>query len=115
MQALSDEVREAGRVDGASSWQEFRLIVLPHLKGYMQLGILLGTIYILSEFDTIAMTTQGGPGNATMNLPFLIYRTVFYGYDVGHAAAMAVVMVVIVYLFAVNLIRLLGRLMVGNQ
>lgn len=115
MQALSDEVREASRVDGASPWQEFRLIVLPHLKGYMQLGVLLGTIYILSEFDSIAMTTQGGPGDATMNLPYLIYRTVFYGYDVGHAAAMGVVVVVITFIFATYLIRMLGRLMAGNR
>lgn len=115
MQALSDEVREASRVDGASSVQEFRFIVLPHLKGYMQLGVLLGTIYILVEFDSIAMTTQGGPGNATMNLPYLIYQTVFYGYDVGKASAMGVIVVVITFIFAQWLIRLLGRLMEGNQ
>jgi sorbitol/mannitol transport system permease protein len=115
MQSLSDEVREAARVDGSSTWQEFRLIVLPHLKSYMQLGVLLGTIYILSEFDSIAMTTQGGPGTATMTLPFLIYRTVFYGYDVGHAAAMGVLMVAMTFIFATYLIRMLGRLMMGNQ
>jgi len=115
MQALSDEVREASKVDGASAWQEFRFIVLPHLKSYMQLGVLLGTIYILSEFDTIAMTTQGGPGTATTNLPWLIYQKIFYGYDVGHAAAMGVIVVAVTYLFAVNFIRLLGQLMRGNQ
>lgn len=115
MQALSDEVREASRVDGASPWQEFRLIVLPHLRSYMQLGVLLGTIYVLSEFDSIAMTTQGGPGSATMTLPYLIYRTVFYGYDVGHAAAMGVLVVILTFIFATFLIRMLGRLMAGNQ
>ncbi len=115
MQALSDEVREASRVDGASTSQEFRYIVLPHLQRYMQLGVLLGTIYILSEFDSIAMTTQGGPGDATMNLPYLIYRNVFYSYDVGHSAAMAVLVVAITFAFAQWLIRLLGRLMEGNQ
>jgi sorbitol/mannitol transport system permease protein len=115
MQALSDEVREASRVDGASSRQEFRYIVLPHLKSYMQLGVLLGTIYILAEFDTIAMTTQGGPGTATTNLPWLIYQKIFYGYDVGHAAAMGVIVVALTYIFAVNFIRLLGQLMRGNQ
>ncbi len=115
MQSLNEEVREASRVDGATAIQEFRFIVLPHLRRYMQLGILLGTIYILSEFDSIAMTTQGGPGNATMNLPYLIYRTVFYSYDVGHAAAMGVVVVVLTFVFATFLIRLLGRLMEGNQ
>ena len=115
MQALSDEVREAGRVDGASNWQEFRYLVLPHLKPFMQLCLLFGTIYILSEFDSIAMATQGGPGTATMNLPYLIYRTVFYGYDVGHAAALGVVVVVVTFVFAQYLIRMLGRLMEGNQ
>src|SRR6476660_5325274 len=104
LQALSDEVREASKVDGASTWQEFRFIELPHLKSYMQLCVLLGTIYILSEFDTIYMTTQGGPGTATTNLPWLIYQKIFYGYDVGHAAAMGVIVVAVTYLFAVNFI-----------
>ena len=115
MQALSDEVREAGRMDGATPWQEFRFIVIPHLKPFMQLCLLFGVIYILVEFDSIAMTTQGGPGNATMNLPYLIYRTLFYGYDIGHAAAMGVVLVVVTIIFATYLIRLLGRLMEGSQ
>jgi len=115
LQALSDEIREASKVDGASTWQEFRYIVLPHLRSYMQLSVLLGTIYILSEFDTIYMTTQGGPGTATTNLPYLIYQQVFISYDVGHAAAMGVLVVVIVYAFASNFIKLLGQLMKGNQ
>ena len=115
MQALSDEVREAGRVDGATGRQEFRYIVLPHLKPFMQLCVLFGVIYILAEFDSIAMTTQGGPGNQTMNLPYLIYRTVFYGYDVGKAAAMGVVLVVVTFIFATYLIRMLGRLMEGSE
>jgi len=115
MQALSDEIREAGRVDGASSWQEFRFIVMPHLRRYMELGILLGSIYVISEFDTIAMTTQGGPGNATMNLPYLIYRSVFYGYNVGQAAAMGVLVVILTFIAATYLIRLLSSLMMGNR
>jgi polyol transport system permease protein len=115
LQALSDEVREAGKVDGASTWQEFRYIELPHLKGYMQLAVLLGTIYILAEFDVIAMTTQGGPGTATTNLPWLIYQKIFYGYDVGHAAAMGVLVVAFTFAFATVFIRTLGQLMRGNQ
>lgn len=115
MQALSDEIREAGRVDGASGWQEFRFIVFPHLRRYMELGVLLGSIYILSEFDTIAMTTQGGPGDQTMNLPYLIYRSVFYGYNVGQASAMGVLVVIMTIFVATYLIRLLGNLMAGNK
>lgn len=115
MQALSDEVREAGRVDGASGRQEFRFIVLPHLKPFMQLCLLFGVIYIFAEFDSIAMTTQGGPGDKTLNLPYLIYRTVFYANDVGHAAAMGVMLVALTFVFATYLIRMLGRLMEGSQ
>jgi len=115
LQALSDEVREASKVDGATTWQEFRFIVLPHLRSYMQLSVLLGTIYILSEFDTIYMTTQGGPGDRTTNLPYLIYQQVFVSSDVGHASAMGVLVVVIVYAFASYFIKLLGQLMRGNQ
>jgi len=59
MQGISDEEREAGRVDGATAWQEYRFIILPHLKRFAQLAILLGSIYIIREFDSIAMTTQG--------------------------------------------------------
>ena len=91
------------------------LAVQTNVKSYIQLGVLLGTIYILSEFDTIAMTTQGGPGTATTNLPWLIYQKIFYGYDVGHAAAMGVIVVALTYIFAVNFIRVLGQLMRGNQ
>ena len=115
MQGISDEEREAGRVDGANAWQEYRFIILPHLTRFAQLAILLGSIYIISEFDSIAMTTQGGPGNATMNLPYLIYRTVFFGYDVGHAAAMGVLVVALTFVFATYFIRLLGQLVGGNQ
>jgi len=115
MQGISDEEREAGRVDGANAWQEYRYIILPHLTRFAQLAILLGSIYIISEFDSIAMTTQGGPGNATMNLPYLIYRTVFFGYDVGHAAAMGVLVVALTFVFATYFIRLLGQLVGGNQ
>ena len=115
MQALSEEVREGARVDGATDWQEFRYIVLPHLKAYMQLGILLGSIYIVNEFDAIYMATQGGPGTASTNLPFLIYQTVFFGYDVGHSAAMAVIVVAITLVAVTYLLRTLARLMEGNN
>lgn len=114
MQAVSEEVREQARVDGATNWQEFRFIVLPHLKGFMQLGVLLGSIYIVNEFDAIYMATQGGPGTSSTNLPFLIYQNVFFGYDIGHASAMAVIVVGMTIVAVTYLLRVLGRLMEGN-
>lgn len=111
LQALDDDLREAARVDGAGALSEFRYIVVPHLKGYMQLCVLLGSIFIVNEFDVIFMATQGGPGTASTNVPFLIYQNVFYGFDVGRSAAMAVVIVVITIITVTQLLKVLGRLM----
>lgn len=113
LQALDDNQREAARMDGAGPWSEIRFIVLPHLKKYMQLGALLGSIFIVNEFDVIFMLTQGGPGTATTNLPFLIYQSVFYSFDIGHAAAMAVVIVLGTIVIVTYLLKLLGTLMGG--
>ncbi|MCA1644572.1 MAG: sugar ABC transporter permease [Chloroflexi bacterium] len=114
MQSLSDEIREAARVDGVNSIQEFRYIVLPHLNRFIQLGGLLGSVYIVQEFDSIYMTTQGGPGTASTNLPFLIYQIAFAKKDVGEASALGVI-VVILTIFAVQyLLRVLSRLTEGD-
>ncbi|MGI9254904.1 MAG: carbohydrate ABC transporter permease, partial [Thermomicrobiales bacterium] len=73
MQSISEEVREAARVDGATAWQEFTDITLPHLGRFIQLGGLLGTVFIVQEIDPIYMLNKGGPGSATTTLPYLVY------------------------------------------
>jgi len=114
MQAIGEDVREAARVDGAGAWAEFRYIVLPALKPYMQLCILLGSVFIVNEFDSIYVLTFGGPGTATTNFAFLIYQNTFAAYDIGHSAAMAVIVVGITIVLVMFLLRLLGRLMEDN-
>jgi len=94
LQSQSREVLEAAQVDGASTWRTFTQITLPHLRRYIELGVLLGAIYVVNTFDQIYMMTQGGPGTASANLPFYIYQRAFLGFDVGQAAAMGVVVVV---------------------
>jgi sorbitol/mannitol transport system permease protein len=94
LQSQSKEVLEAAQVDGATGWRTFTQITLPHLRRYIELGVLLGAIYIVNTFDQIYMMTQGGPGTASSNLPFYIYQRAFLGFDVGQAAAMGVVVVV---------------------
>src|SRR5215211_4041682 len=84
---------EAARMDGATAWQSFRYITLPHLRPFLELGAVLGSIYLVQTFDSIFMITQGGPGNATTNLPFDIYLRAFRAFDVGEAAAMGVIVV----------------------
>jgi polyol transport system permease protein len=114
MQSLSDEIREAARVDGVSGLQEFRYIVLPHLNRFIQLGALLGSVYIVQEFDSIYMTTQGGPGTSSTNLPFLIYQIAFAKKDVGEASALGVMVVVLTIIATQYLLRVLSRLFEGD-
>ncbi len=94
LQSQPRETIEAARVDGASSGRLFRELTLPHLRRYIELGIVLGAIYVVNTFDAIYMMTQGGPGTASTNLPFYLYQRAFLGFDIGQAAALGVVVVV---------------------
>ena len=94
LQSQPRETIEAARVDGASSGRLFRQLTLPHLRRDIELGIVLGAIYVVNTFDAIYMMTQGGPGTASTNLPFYLYQRAFLGFDIGQAAALGVVVVV---------------------
>lgn len=111
MQSISEEVREAARVDGATGWREFRDITLPHLQRFMQLGGLLGTVFIVQEIDPIFMMTQGGPGDATTTLPYLVYEQARQSFDVGRGAALGVIVVLISIVVITLLVRLLDRML----
>lgn len=113
MQSISEEVREAVRVDGASAWQEFRDITMPHLSRFLQLGGLLGTVFIVQELDPIYMMTQGGPGNATTTLPYLVFRKAIEGSNIGLGAATGVIVVLLSMVAITLLLRALDRLMRG--
>jgi sorbitol/mannitol transport system permease protein len=94
LQAQPGDILEAAKVDGASGLQTFRYLTLPHLRQYLELSVLLGSIYIVQTFDAVFTITQGGPGTATTNLPYEIYLTMFRKYEYGEAAAAGVVVVV---------------------
>jgi sorbitol/mannitol transport system permease protein len=111
MQSISEEVREAARVDGASAWNEFRDITLPHLWRFVQLGGLLGTVFIVQEIDPIFMMTEGGPGHATTTLPYLVYEKARESFDIGRGAALGVIVVLISLVVITFLVRLLDRML----
>jgi sorbitol/mannitol transport system permease protein len=113
MQSISEEVREAVRVDGATAWEEFRDITLPHLYRFMQLGGLLGTVFIVQEVDPLYLMTKGGPGNATTTLPYLVYRKAIEGSNVGLGAALGVIVVLLSIVVITLLLRALDRVMRG--
>jgi sorbitol/mannitol transport system permease protein len=94
LQSQPGDVLEAAKIDRADGIQTFRFITLPHLRQYIELSALLGSIYVLQTFDAIYTITQGGPGSATTNLPYEIYLTMFSKYEYGEAAAAGVVVVI---------------------
>ncbi len=112
LQAQPGDIIEAAKVDGASGLQTFRYLTLPHLRQYLELSVLLGSIYLVQTFDAVYTITQGGPGTATTNLPYEIYLTMFRKYEYGEAAAGGVVVVagtIIVATFALRTVSSLFR------
>ncbi|MGE2734883.1 carbohydrate ABC transporter permease [Mycolicibacterium vaccae] len=115
LQSMPRDILEAGRVDGAGAFQLFRELTLPHLRRFIELGVVLGAIYLVNVFDTIYMMTQGGPGIASANLPFYIYQRAFLGFDMGQAAAMGVVVVIFTLIIASFALRLIFKSFTGKE
>jgi sorbitol/mannitol transport system permease protein len=109
LQAQPKDVLEAAAMDGAGWWRTFASITMPQLRRYIELGVLLGIIYVVNTFDQIYLMTAGGPGTASANLPFYIYQRAFLGFDVGQAAAMGVVVVIATIIVASAALRLIFR------
>ena len=98
LQGQDKGILEAAQVDGAGTWRTFTWITLPHLRMYIEIGVLLGSVIILQVFDPIAILTKGTGGTKT--LAYLLYERAFIGLDVGQAAAYGVVTVVLTIIVA---------------
>jgi sorbitol/mannitol transport system permease protein len=107
LQSQNPEVLEAARVDGASAFQAFRHITLPLIRPFIELGALLGSLFVVQTFDSIYMLTYGGPGEDTTNLPFLLYLVAFQGFSIGQASAIGVVAVILTTVVATFALRTL--------
>ena len=102
------DVIEAARIDGAGAWQIFRYMTFPHLRQYLELGALLGAIYIVQTFDPVFVITSGGLGTA--NLPYTIYETFYQAHDYGLASAAGVVVVIGTIIIATFALRTVSSL-----
>jgi sorbitol/mannitol transport system permease protein len=109
VQSLDHEQREAARMDGAGPLAQFFFITLPHLSRAIGVVIMIETIFLLTVFAEIFVTTSGGPGNATTNLAFLIYARALLQYDIGGASAGGVVAIVLANIVAFFLVRSIAR------
>ncbi|MEE4024584.1 sugar ABC transporter permease [Gordonia sp. PKS22-38] len=115
LQSMPQDIQEAARVDGATSFRLFRELTLPHLRRFIELGAVLGAIYLVNTFDAVYMMTSGGPGVSSANLPFYIYQRAFLGFDIGQAAAMGVVTVIGTIVVASLALRLIFKTFTGNE
>ena len=109
LQSMNREQLEAARMDGARYLQQLRYLYVPHLGRSIAVVIMIETIFLLSVFAEIFTTTGGGPGDASTNLAFLIFKQALLNFDAGVASAGALVAVVLANVVAIFLIRMIGR------
>lgn len=108
-QNIPPEVMDSARVDGTGWLKELFFIRLPVIMNHIEVAVLLGLIFVLKVFGIIFVTTRGGPGYSSANLPYFVYKIAFLGWDVGRAAAVAVVTVVVTLLAILALFRWFRR------
>jgi len=107
--SMNREQLEAARMDGAGYIQQFRYMYLPHLARSIAVVIMIELIFLLSVFAEIYTTTGGGPGDASTNVAFLIFKQALLNFDAGVASAGALFAVVLANIVAVFLIRMIGK------
>jgi multiple sugar transport system permease protein len=102
LQAIPQQLYEAARVDGTSSWQSFRNVTLPMLSPALFFVIVTSIIGSFQVFDQALIMTNGGPGTSTTTLVMYIYRTGFENYDQGYAAAQSLVLFAFIVVITVT-------------
>lgn len=112
LQSQSREILEAASVDGAGAWRTFQWLTLPHLRQYVEIAVLLGTIMLLQVFDPIAIITKGTGGTKTLS--YLLYERAFVGLNVGEAAAYGVVTVILTIIVATIALRSLFKVFIDG-
>src|SRR5262249_35339254 len=109
LQSQPPDTLEAAKVDGAGALATFRELTLPHLRPYVAIGVLLGSVCLANSCDAVRLMTNGGPGTAPTNLPFFLYQQVNFAFDVGGAAATGVVTVILTIIVATFALRMFAR------
>jgi sorbitol/mannitol transport system permease protein len=109
LQSMNREQLEASRMDGANYLQQLRYLYLPHLARSVAIVVMIEMIFLLSVFAEIYTTTGGGPGDASTNVAFLIFKQALLNFDAGVASAGALFAVVLANIAAVFLIRIVGK------
>ena len=102
---------EAATVDGANRFQIFRHVTFPSIAPIFTVALLFRTLDAFKAFDIIYIVTRGGPGGSTYVLGYNIWKTAFYQNQLGLAAAMSVIMIIIATVLALILIKIMKRML----
>ncbi len=108
LQTIPEYVYEAASVDGSTEWRSFWRITLPLLRPVLALVLVVTVTGSFQVFDTVAVTTRGGPGNATRVLQYYIYQKGFTQGEFGYASALSVVLFVILASVALFQLKVLN-------
>ncbi|WP_309085670.1 sugar ABC transporter permease [Chelativorans sp.] len=107
--SLPPEPYEAAEIDGASSWRVFWTITLPMLKPSIMIALVIRTMDAFRTYDTIAVLTKGGPGNATETLNILLTNIGFGFFNISKAAALSFIILVIIITLSFLFIRVFAK------
>ena len=106
---IDPQLVEAARIDGASTFQQFRLIKLPLIGSVVRVVALLDFLWLFNQFAVIWIMTEGGPGNSTQIFSSYAYYEAFMVRNIGFATAIGVVMLVLLLAFVIVFLGLARR------
>jgi multiple sugar transport system permease protein len=109
LQALPDRIFEAAAIDGSSPWQTFWNVTVPLLRPVLGIALILRLIGVFQLWGTVLVLTNGGPGIATETLSFYTYVHAFTYFDVGYAAAMAFVQLIVIVVLVQGIVKLMTK------
>ena len=109
LQSLDGEQMEAAEMDGAGFLSRFWHLTLPHMSRAITVVILIQTIFLLAVYAEILVTTNGGPGYASTNLPFLVYQKASLEFKIGQASAGGIIAVILANIVAFFAMRAVGK------
>jgi sorbitol/mannitol transport system permease protein len=109
LQSLDGEQKEAAEMDGAGFMSRFIYLTLPHLSRAITVVVLIQTIFLLAVYAEILVTTNGGPGYASTNLPFLVYQKALLEFKIGQASAGGIIAVILANIVAFFAMRAVGK------
>jgi multiple sugar transport system permease protein len=109
LSSVNPSTLEAASLDGAGYWRSLRHIVLPSISGILLVALLIRAMDAVRYYDIIYVTTNGGPADATKTIPIRLFENAFRFFDLGYAATIGLMMLLITILIARGFVSLLGR------